>query len=406
MTDADEGNNDDAEVWLRGSARLNPTVAAFMRRGLDDHLASDLQRAGHTLGSLKQATDDALSALNLLPAHVAAIRQGARAEIPFDGLARVLWANRSTCCVCRQPGLAIIVHHIEPWAASRDHSDENLAVLCLEHHARAHTRGDLEQNLSPRRLRHAKAQWQEEVRHLDPQAILAASRINGHHWWWFNHIRLFELADALGIDLRELRRFPGPLNRGLIDGNGELLNPGDHTSYRYQGGDGNVLYAYVRELLETVLSRSTVFNISDDLDRGFLGRVVQPGDIVLVQGRHLFKQLSARQSGPGQASSVRRQANGVRVSFTIDRWEAVATSAWASWLRGAQNAASIVRIVTVDRQAGHLHLACTGLAMGFALQGLSNRSYLYASWTPSEDEEEEEDWLAGFGDEDDLGSSQ
>src|SRR5438270_82623 len=164
---------DDTVVWARGTARLNRTVAALMERGLSDADATRLHRDKHTLASLKQSDDAALAALGLSAAQIVEIRGGGRPAIPFEILAKVLWANRSTCCVCRQQGLAIILHHIEPWAESHDHSAENLAVLCLEHHARAHTRGDLEQNLTPDRLRHFKAAWEQEVQHLDARAILA-----------------------------------------------------------------------------------------------------------------------------------------------------------------------------------------------------------------------------------------
>jgi hypothetical protein len=399
----DDDPEADSEVWERGKARLNRTVAALMERGLSDADATRLHREGHTLSSLKQSNDGALAALGLIPAQIAEIRGGGRPPIPVETRAKVLWANRSTCCVCRQHGLAIILHHITPWAETHDHSAENLAVLCLEHHARAHTRGDLEQNLTPERLRHFKAAWEQEVQHLDARAILAASRINGHQWWWFNHLRLFELAAVLNIRLPGVAGFAGARTRGMIDDDGALQDPGPETPYRYQGGNGTALYAYVREVLAAVLERTAVFNISEDLDRGFLSRVVSPGDIVFVQGRHVFKQLNAQMYGPGQAAFVRRQANRVRVSFTVDRWDATATSPWASWMQGAKAAASLVRVISVDHEAGHLHLACTGLAMGFTLQNLSSRSYHYPTWMSGEDEEEEfddGDWL-NFGDDQD-----
>jgi hypothetical protein len=42
------------------------------------------------------------------------------------------------------------------------------------------------------------------VRHLDPKAILDASRVQGHHWWWFNHVRVLEMASTLGIDFTSM----------------------------------------------------------------------------------------------------------------------------------------------------------------------------------------------------------
>lgn len=169
-----------------------------------------------------------------------------------------------------------------------------------------------------------------------------------------------------------------------------------NESYLYVGGDGIVLYAYMRRIVETVIAQTAVFNLSDDLDPGFVRRVVKEGDIVLVQGKHLFRSLTRRDHGPGQAVDVRRQANGVRMSYAIDRWEAVANSAWSVWLSGQQVAASIARVSAIEREGQYLHLRCTGLALGSSLQGLSVRHYLHATWQEPEidDDEIDDGWFS------------
>jgi hypothetical protein len=390
----------DAFMPERGRAKLNPTVAALMQRGFDNQMAHELHAAGLTLDRLKTCDAAALKKLGLSDAQVAAIHGGQRAALPFANLAKVLWSNRFTCCVCRNAALAVIVHHIDPWATSRDHSVDNLAVLCLEHHARAHRKGDLEQNLTPRQLKEFKSNWERDVAHLDPKAILEASRIPGHPWWWFNHVRLFEMAHQLRLDLTRNSHYLIALSAGVIDGSSLPRSNREKSSYMYQGGDGIRLYAYVREVLEAVLARTAVFNISDVLDPGFLSRIVSVGDIILVEGKHYFRSVSKVREGPGQASEVRREANNVRVHFTVDRWEAVATSAWAVWLAGSKPAASLVRVQSIEREGGKLHLHCTGLAIGSTLQGLSTRSYLFATWKEADDDDEDElgdDWLNGFG---------
>ncbi|MCW3838161.1 HNH endonuclease signature motif containing protein [Sphingomonas canadensis] len=382
---------DDREVRhdLRGSARVNPTVAALMRRGFDSQTANDIRALRLTLADLKQRDDPALEQLGLSASQIAAVREGGRPPIPFDTLVQVLWANRSSCCVCRNFDRAIILHHIVPWSRSLDHDAANLAVLCLEHHARAHRTGTLEQNLGAAQLRAFKQKWEEEVRHLDPKAILDATRVDGHHWWWFNHVRILEMAQRLGIDLTRRVNFVSVAARGWVDGRGQISERHLQSPYMYVGGDGIILYDYMREVAEEVWARTTIFNLSDDLDPGFLRRVVQPGDLILVQGRHSFKSLNREVSGPGQACAVQRQANRVRITFTIDRWEAVANSSWSAWLYGTQHAASILRVVHIE-PGEQLHLQCTGIAIGSALQGLSTRHYYSATWPSSVDEEVEE----------------
>jgi hypothetical protein len=394
--DPDETEEDFA--FERGKARLNRSVAAMMQRGLDNKLAKRLHEAKITLGALKQLDDAALSNHGLTEIQIAGIRKGARAIIPFANIAKVLWDNRFTCCVCRNAALAVIIHHIDPWAESHNHGVENLAVLCLEHHARAHRRGDLEQNLSARQLREFKSKWEDEVRHLDPKAILDASRLDGYHWWWFNHVRVFEIAQKLGIKLTEVPGYANAKAAGWLNKEGLISADARDSNYLYEGGYGQFLYNYVRGVVEAVLSQAAIFNVSDDLDPGFLSRVISPGDIILVNGKHYYKRLNKVERGPGQSSEVRREANGVRVSFTVDRWEAVANSAWSGWLLGAHSAASIVRVGSVERNAGKLLLKCTGLAIGGTLQGLSNRSYLFATWKDPEIDEDD-GWLDDFGDE-------
>lgn len=390
-------DNFDDQIHLhRGKARLNSTVAALLSRGFASDLANKLKADTHSLSSLKQMSDDALSALGLTQENIVTVRKDGRAAIPFGNLARVLWANRSTCCVCRRYSLAIIVHHISPWATSHDHATDNLAVLCLEHHAQAHRRGDLEQNLGMRPLKAAKEQWEAEVATLDAKAILDASRMHGHHWWWFNHQRLFEIAERGAIKLRQQPGFEAARATGLVDREGHLTSINDGAHYRYDGGGGNYLYRYVRNVFEAVLVRTSLFNVSDDLDPGMLSQVVSEGDLILVQGKHLFKQLTTKLEGPSQSSEVRREVNGIRISFTIDRWEAVSNSAWCCWLTRSPPAASILRVASVEREANKLHLRCTGIAIGATLRGLTTRSYVNPTW-PAPLIDDDDDFLSGFG---------
>lgn len=386
----------EAERWKRGKARMSRTVSALMRRGIDNVTAKRLEEEGYTLSSLQQARDLELFGLSLGEDEVAAIRKGARPEIPPENLAKVLWANRWTCCVCRTPNLAVIAHHIDPWAISRDHSCENLAVVCLEHHAKAHTTGSLEQNLTPERIRQCKKKWELEVSTLDSKAILTASRLENSHWLWFNHVRLFEIAEMAGIDITTLPGFRAAHMTGLMDARGAITSKNNDESYLYAGGGSAPFYKFVREVLQAVLVQTSIFNVSDDLDPGFLNNVASKGDIIFLQGRHFFRSLSSRDFGPGQASEVKRQANQVRFSFTIDRWEAVANSAWAVWLRGTQKVSVILRIADIAKEGSYLHIRCTGLAVATNLEGLSTRSYVYPTWPRSDEEDEDldqEDWF-------------
>jgi len=53
-----------------------------------------------------------------------------RTPIPSDLAAEVLFASDNTCCVCRERGKRIQIHHIDE--SPSNNVFENLAVLCLE----------------------------------------------------------------------------------------------------------------------------------------------------------------------------------------------------------------------------------------------------------------------------------
>jgi hypothetical protein len=194
----------------RDPSRLNRTEGALLSRGLDSATSERLRKAGWTLGKLKQCSDHELMRLGVPGLIISKIRAGDRAEIPFKSLVNVLIANRFTCCICRDVTKGIIVHHINEWAESHDHSTDNLVVLCLDHHDKAHSKSSISRNLDQRTLKGFEKSWEHKVRALDTEAILDASRKNFDAWWYFNHVRLFELARLLKVELRKLSGYRAP----------------------------------------------------------------------------------------------------------------------------------------------------------------------------------------------------
>jgi hypothetical protein len=360
----------------RAGSPVNRTEAALTGRGVDKGTAARLRAANWTLAKLKGAPLAKLKGLGLSAFAIAGLRMGARSEIPFDDLAAVLIANRFTCCVCHDTPKSIIVHHIDEWAKSHDHSPRNLAVLCLDDHDEAHTRRELSRNLTPALLRSAKQAWEAEVRKLDVTAILDASRAQSSAWLYFNHARLFELAKSLNVRLSALEHYSAASAHGVIKATGlPALRPKSRP-WMYNGGDGVPLYLYVRDVLHAVLEHLSVFNLSDYLDRGLLLPLVKPGDFILVQGVHQFSPKNKKAKGTDQPAQGRRRANHVEVRFEFNLFEATSSSAYNLWLRGRHTATSIVRLGTIDQANGKLTLVGTvmGVAQGFGQ--LKTRDYL------------------------------
>lgn len=75
----------------------------------------------------------------------------------------VMAAAAHMCCVCRTPGGAPQIHHIDKDPSNNERS--NLAVLCAAHHSAAHERGGFGRALDPRLVAYHRSAWEAAVRH-------------------------------------------------------------------------------------------------------------------------------------------------------------------------------------------------------------------------------------------------
>jgi len=356
-------------------SRINRTEAALVSRGIDLSLARKLRKRGLTLSQLQQMSLKRLRALKLGNDAIRNLHGTGRPSIPFEALIRVLIANRFTCCVCHDSEKSVIVHHVVEWASSRDHRSNNLAVLCLACHDSAHTTKQLTQNLDAKKLIRFKAQWEALVAATNTTAVLDASRHNYDAWWYFNHFRIFQIANSMRLDLTQLAGYEDAFSEGLITKNGMLRPRSGNQWYMYDDGNGMTLYSYVREVLHSVLERLTVFNASDDMDRIVLAAILRSGDFVYIQGLHRFKKTVEKDRGRGQLRTGRRKAHSVMFSYVFDGWEAVSTSAWAVWLKGSQVAGSVIRVTGLSRPKGILQIKGTVLGICHALPNQKTRRY-------------------------------
>lgn len=371
--------------------QIGRSANALMRRGLDSLLAEQLVSQGYTLTKLKELSAKKLHKLGV-SANAAKKIHSERTPIPPDTLYRLLYDNAYSCCVCRDRTLSIIVHHIEEWAKSRSHDPSNLAVLCLQHHDKAHSRSDLSQNLTPVSLRHAKAAWETEVKTFVAKNILDVGRLQSDCWLYFNHLRLWEMAKAAGITLAKLPSSSCALQARLIDKDGMLRPRSATLPYMYSGGEGMTLYAFAKDVIEAVLAKTRIVNISDNLDRTTLPPLLGIGDIVFVQGAHDFKLESDFKRGAGQSVRGVRRANHIRVEFVIDRWEATSNSAWGMWLSGRQSVGTLLQLKTIDRNGDVMILRGTAIGILNGAQTLKTRGYEGSMghqrfYDPGEDEE-------------------
>jgi hypothetical protein len=80
-----------------------------------------------------------------------------RSPIPSDLAADVLFASDSTCCVCRERGKSIQIHHIDE--NPNNNIFENLSVLCLACHNDTQIRGGFGRKLNSILVNKYREEW-------------------------------------------------------------------------------------------------------------------------------------------------------------------------------------------------------------------------------------------------------
>lgn len=81
----------------------------------------------------------------------------ARTNIPVDLAAEVMFASDSTCCVCRERGKALQLHHVDEDPSNN--ISQNLALLCLECHNDTQLRGGFGRSLNAALVIRYRDEW-------------------------------------------------------------------------------------------------------------------------------------------------------------------------------------------------------------------------------------------------------
>jgi hypothetical protein len=84
-----------------------------------------------------------------------------RTSIPIDLAADILFKSDNTCCVCRERGKAVQLHHIDENPSNN--TPENLSVLCLECHNNTQIKGGFGRKLNAELVIKYRDEWFERV---------------------------------------------------------------------------------------------------------------------------------------------------------------------------------------------------------------------------------------------------
>jgi hypothetical protein len=345
------------------------TINALVARGFDSEMAKIIDSKGYTLNALKNMNTDDLRGLGIPEKQIKMILNESRPPIPQETVIKVLHNSRWTCCICRDRTQGIVIHHINEYSNSRSHHENNLVVLCPNHHSEAHTKRDLQLNLTSERLKESKKMWVEFVRKLDFHEVFDKTPTQlSAVWDYFNHRRLIDLSQGLGIDVSKLKNYATLLeeSRINIDGTPAWANP-DLDKYMYDflytSRDPYVFYS---DLMKEILSAVNWVKLyPDSWNRSFINSVIKENSIVVCKGAVYFKDLKSSQPlGANQMREGLRRCNGIRLKFQFDAWETTSSSAHDSHLSGRNVSTLVCLIRSKSRVGKDFILNSTVLAIG------------------------------------------
>lgn len=159
---------------------MEKCIAKLLSSGFDSNFADRIGQKGYTLTQLKQSskrdllTDFSVEEVDQILLLVK------RRPIPTDIVQRLIEESDWKCCMCRKFDIEqpVIIHHIQEHSKTHNDDYENLVVLCLNHHAAAHTKCDIARDPLPAELlRLRKKEWTTEVQQFKEQTRLSISNL-------------------------------------------------------------------------------------------------------------------------------------------------------------------------------------------------------------------------------------
>lgn len=344
------------------------TINALIGRGIDSEKAQ-LLASKYTLFQLQKLTNEKLLSLGLSNDNINSILDtNSRPPIPSKTIKQLLFKSKFTCCVCRDKNQPVVIHHIEEWHKSKNHSEENLVVLCPNHHDKAHQRGGLSLELTPKRLKEIKNEWENLCQKEDAYYLLTLSQGQNSRWDWFHIQRMHELYKKQKINLSQNDSFCILQDKNLLDLDGyinlskikELARESHFTDW----GDGFHVYHYLTDIIDCILNNIKFIDITSILkDKGILEKLVNQGDYIGFQGRFYFKQLE-----DGKLKKAYYRISGVRIYFVYDPYFCTSCSSKHCSMTGNKVITVIGRVLSVSKDEDsvlHIELSCLATGSGF-----------------------------------------
>lgn len=348
---------------------MDQTQTALMAYGLDSTAAERLSKRC-TLSQLKQLDMDSLLSLGLPREAASRLLHPTRTPIPQKNVEEVLIRSAFTCCICHQPGLPVVIHHLDKWEHSHSHDPDNLAVLCLNHHGEAHTHHETSRNLTAQLIKAAREQWYAMVRQRQAETEQALENVQKYHgrWDYFNLSYIYSFMDEHKI--RFCSRYRDDLiAKGLLTESGTICSDRltKNASHWLDFFDGIYLKRYIEEMVNAIISQMPVRYIRASQYSPDVQEHVRPGQLLLVDGRFFFKRMNRRTKGIGQTRRARCTVHHMKFTGEFDAWYCNSDSAHGSHLTGNKYATQLCLVRSVEPADGFDLIDCTIIGLGLNL---------------------------------------
>lgn len=343
------------------------TENALLSRGFPSDLIAKLIEQNYTIAKLQLASNEELESLGLDDLLVERIRNEARPPIPEKTVLKLLLDSKSRCCICRE-NRPIIIHHILEWEKSKSHDEDNLVVLCHDHHDEAHTTRKLSKNLTADRIRYFKAEWLKKVKAEDIKATTTSGGGGGDSdtlmgsWEYFNPSHLLDLARNNNIDSSEII--------SIIKHQEETFE-NCNKRYRYDNliVERHRLVMLFEETLQELLVKYKCRDLTDNFNRKTIKALIKEGSVFTLTRYFYFKKITNKTTGTGQNVNgyYHLKSNRLKVEFNIDLFDVLNNSSLLNLSKGFK-CTSVLYVKNITTINNILSICCTCLAIGSGMR--------------------------------------
>ncbi|VTU06923.1 HNH endonuclease [Actinobacillus porcinus] len=324
------------------------TNVALLSRGIPSDLADSLS-SNFTLSELQSKNISELKGLGLSDTQIESIAKTARSPIPSKTSIQVLIKSKYCCVICRNMNNPIIIHHIKPWSVSKDHSEENLVVLCLNCHSKVHSKSEIAKNITPSELLELKKSWEEQCLIEDTTYLLTLSQASCARWDWFNitRIRDFVTSNPEYINT-ESNVFKQLSKKEMIDYDNfldmrkmqELAKPSHFTDF----GDGSLAVQYLNSIVYNIINGMKFLDITPFLDReiNILKGIIKSGQNIAFQGRFYFKNIDS------EKKEAYYKKKGIKIKFVYDPYYCASSSSKYDSMMGNKLLTIFGRVIDIN----------------------------------------------------------